>query len=92
MFVNFIVEKFLVDEKDRVRSLLSTLENNSVSDEKVTIMEASIEAFSYRILQSPDLTGKIFSSSLGFPPLPPSLSNTKYTCMKYISNVVFCRT
>lgn len=57
VFLNFIVDKFLESEKERVNSFLLTLEDTSVSDEKVTIMEASVEAFSYRILQSSDLAG-----------------------------------
>ena len=59
VFVNFIVDKFLESEKDSISSFLSTLGDNSVSDEKVSIMESLVEAFSYKILQSPDLVGEI---------------------------------
>ena len=59
VYVNFIVDKFLESEKDSVSGFLSALGGNSVSDEKVSIMEACIEAFSCKILHSPDLAGEI---------------------------------
>ena len=61
MFINFVVEKFLESEKERVSSFLLSLEDNLVSDEKVAIMEANVKAFSHRMCQCPDLAGEMMS-------------------------------